>query len=162
MAALGLAVDPAALPLLPASELGVMCIRENDMFTKIFNKKKTTENEIASHTKYSTAYKIVGIIGPGTQSYKYKGYEINYSVAQFMLCVKLFGSDDEYLLAWKSEEYKHEEDAKNVLKAEARRISDFLRKRIEVISYCHEKKEHEVVAIYNKNERSYLIAATGG
>ncbi len=131
------------------------------MFKNIFKKYlKTTEDVVTSHKMYGEAYKLVGIVIGGDETFLHDGVSVSKSVATIKLCFKVPLSRDEYIEAWRSPEYKYSNDAENVLIAECRRVSDHLKKRIEIMEYDSHKGDYIVSEVLSPNNPQFLIEST--
>ncbi|MCC4791109.1 MULTISPECIES: hypothetical protein [Vibrio] len=127
------------------------------MFINWLKKYFSIEKRIESHPKFRDAFKIVGYVLAGDNTTMVEGVEAQYSKAVLILCVR---DAQEYYQVWESEEYLYHEDALNVLKAECGRISEFIDKRIEICDFSSKTENHEVVDVYNENNRQYILEST--
>lgn len=130
------------------------------MLKDLFCKRKSLETIICNDRYFKDSYKVIGQAIPSDNTFKYNGVDVSYQRAAVFLCIKISPSEDDYHKVWESDEYDNETDALNVLKAECRRISDKVSRRIEVIAYDSNNNEYIPIEVYNENNRAYLLAVT--
>lgn len=130
------------------------------MFNKLFKKKSSPEDYIRNHQLYGRAYKLIGIVDNGLETFTHNGEEFKKNMASIKLCIKKTLAEDEMHDVWKSLEYKYYNDAEAVLRAECNRLGDILNKRIELITYSEKSGKYEVSDVFNENNPQYLIEST--
>lgn len=130
------------------------------MLKKLFSKSETLECLINKSRHFDASFKIIGQVIPSGDTFKHDDMDISFLRAAVFLCVNIYPGEDDYHKVWESEQYDNEDDALNVLKAECRRISGVVNRRIEIISYDYETNKHIPIETFNENHRAYLLAIT--
>ena len=130
------------------------------MIGNLFKRYLSTEASLRRHRQFRAAYKIEACVVSGESTFICDGHTVSYSKAAMFLCIKHSISDIDRVRAWESPEYKFSNDAQSILAAECQRVSELISKRIELIGYDEDRKQHVVQEVFNPNDRQYWLEET--
>lgn len=130
------------------------------MIAKLFKRYLSPEACLKRHRQFRDAYKIEGCVAPGETTSLEGEHSVSHSTAALYLCIKHSIGDVDRVRVWESSEYKFADDAEGVLKAECRRISELVNKRIEVVGFDDSRNEYVVQEVFNPNNQQYWLEET--